>query len=50
MVNFDRNKLGINGLMKPYQGKPGFEGGWDEDFENCIGVNDKFSKMYMVTE
>ena len=41
----DRNRLGMNGLMRAFIGKPTFGGSWDEDLDNCIGIFDTLSLM-----
>ena len=45
----DRRSLGINGLMKAFQGKQTFSGCWEEDLDNCINVYNTLALMCEVT-
>lgn len=46
----ERNSLGINGLMKAYNGKTTFAGGWDEDLDNCLDIFFTLANMCELTD
>lgn len=44
-----QRRLGINGLMRAFNNKSQFSGGWDEDLDNTIGVFSTLATMCQLT-